>query len=281
MQQLNDQQLKSICAILAHTNNGLTKTELKNTLLYSHIEEIDEGSKNNNNGMYYKIESNKRDWLYACFANDISKCHNASNIFEFIENALSPISYTTEEKRDKYRWLLEETNKVLLLIGLQVGTDGKIRHEIKANTLDEVDRRVNSLSKKLHDRSIHSDVVKYCCQDYLRKDYFDAVFEAAKGLAERVREVTGLRNDGGELFQKAFSTKDPYLFFNAMQTESEISEFKGLKELLEAIFHLARNPVAHTPKVNWRVDETKALDILTLISFAHKYLDECHKMPRK
>jgi uncharacterized protein (TIGR02391 family) len=82
-------------------------------------------------------------------------------------------------------------------------------------------------------------------------------------------------------FQTAFSTKDPYLFFNALQTESEQSEFKGLKELLQAIFHLARNPEAHTPKVNWKVDETKALDILTLISFAHKYLDECHRIPNK
>ena len=38
---------------------------------------------------------------------------------------------------------------------------------------------------------------------------------------------------------------------------------------------------AHTPKINWKVDEDKALDILTVISFAHKYLDECHKMPGK
>ncbi|QHQ63402.1 TIGR02391 family protein [Anaerocolumna sedimenticola] len=115
----------------------------------------------------------------------------------------------------------------------------------------------------------------------MREDYYDAVFEAAKGLAERVRQITGLSSDGGELFQKAFAKGDPYLFFNSMQTDSEKSEFTGVKELLEAIFHLARNPAAHTPKINWRVEETKALDILTLISFAHKYLDECHRMPNK
>lgn len=66
-----------------------------------------------------------------------------------------------------------------------------------------------------------------------------------------------------------------------MQTESEKSEFIGLKELMEAIFHLIRNPVAHTPKINWKIEEAKALDVLTLISFAHKYLDECNKMPGK
>ena len=107
------------------------------------------------------------------------------------------------------------------------------------------------------------------------------MFEAAKGLAERVRNITGLTTDGGTLFQTAFSKNDPYLFFNCMATESEKSEFTGLKELMEAIFHLVRNPAAHTPKVNWKIEESKAMDILTIISFAHKYLDECHKIPGK
>lgn len=123
-------------------------------------------------------------------------------------------------------------------------------------------------------------LIKYCIADYLRKDYYDAVFEASKGLAERVRSITGLTTDGGTLFQTAFSKNDPYIFFNSMRTDSEKSEFTGLKELLEAIFHLFRNPAAHTPKINWKTDETKALDALTLISFAHKYLDECYPVPR-
>lgn len=151
----------------------------------------------------------------------------------------------------------------------------------QAETLTEVDQRVNHLKKALYDRAIHSEVQKYCIEDYLRADYYDAVFEAAKGLAERVRQISGLTTDGGILFQTALSKNDPYIFFNAMKTDSERSEFTGLKELLEAIFHLVRNPAAHTPKVNWKTDETKALDILTLISFAHKYLDECHRIPGK
>lgn len=280
---LSEQQLKSICAVLADTDSkhGLTKTELSQTLHSCGILAVDDGSRNIGNGMAYQIGLNKRDWLYNCFAHEINTHQTFSRIYAFIESALNPISYTSAEKRDKYQWLFEEINKVLLLVGLQVQKDGKINNVPKASTLDEVDRRVNSLHKKLYDRAIHPEVSKYCIKDYLRKDYFDVVFEASKGLAERVRQITGLTNDGGELFQTAFSTQNPYIFFNKLQTDSERSEFKGLKELLEAIFHLARNPEAHTPKVNWKVDETKALDILTLISFAHKYLDECHRMPNK
>lgn len=281
MQQLNEQQLKSICSILADTSRGLTKTELRSTLHNCGIDEVDDGSRTINGGMFYQIGLNKRDWLYNCFVADINKRHTFSNIFKFIESALSPISYTLEEKREKHSWRFEEINKVLLLLGMEVGTDGKLKQAVKASTLDEVDRRVNNLKRKLYERAIHAEVTKYCVKDYLRKDYFDAVFEAAKGLAERVRQITGLTTDGGKLFQEAFSTKDPFLFFNSLKSDSEISEFIGLKELLEAIFHLVRNPAAHTPKVNWKVDENKALDVLTLISFAHKYLDECHKIPNK
>ena len=231
--------------------------------------------------MFYQIGFNKRDWLYKCFVADINKNRSCVNVFRFIESALSPISYTLEEKREKHLWRLDEINKVLMLLGMQVGNDGKLKQTVKANTLDEVDRRVNKLKKKLYERAIHAEVTKYCVNDYLQKDYFDAVFEAAKGLAERVRQITGLTTDGGKLFQEAFSTKDPFIFFNSLKSESEISEFIGLKELLEAIYHLVRNPAAHTPKINWKVDENKALDVLTLISFAHKYLDECHRMPNK
>jgi uncharacterized protein (TIGR02391 family) len=202
-------------------------------------------------------------------------------IFLFIEKALNPIGYTSESSRDKYNFLFSEVNKVLLLVGLRVTEEGQLTEDVPAKTLDEVDRRVDSLKKKLYHRAIHHEVLKYCIKDYLRKDYYDTVFEASKGLAERVREISGLSTDGSALFEKAFASGDPYIFFNSRRTLSDINEVTGLKELLEAIFHLVRNPAAHTPKIDWKQDETKTLDILTLISFAHKYLDECYRIPGK
>lgn len=276
---IDEQQLKAICDVLGETNRGYTKTELTRLLQQSGIELVSDGRQSN--GYTYQLGLNKRDWLYNCLANEINKNHSLVRVYMFIEKALNPVAFTNEENRAKYEYLFEETNKALLLAGMEVTKEGKLIETVQAKTLDEVDRRVNSLKRELYNRSIHSEVQKYCIEDYLRKDYYDAVFEAAKGLAERVRQITGLTTDGGTLFQTAFSKNDPYLFFNGLQTDSEKSEFTGLKELLEAIFHLVRNPAAHTPKVNWKVDEAKALDILTLISFAHKYLDECHKMPGK
>ena len=84
-----------------------------------------------------------------------------------------------------------------------------------------------------------------------------------------------------EHFLKLHFLKMPPMYFLESRTKSERSEFTGLKELIESVFHLVRNPVAHTPKINWKTNETKTLDIFTLISFAHKYLGECHRIPGK
>lgn len=276
---LDQQKIKAICDIVAHTSQGLTKSQLTTLLGQCRICVVDDGSSRSQLG--YTIGLNKRDWLYNCLASEINKTQSFDKIFSFLQVALNPALYTSVDSRQKYRYLLEETNKVLLFAGLSIDQSGRLVEVSQAQTLTEVDQRVNRLKKALYDRAIHSEVQKYCVEDYLRADYYDAVFEAAKGLAERVRQISGLTTDGGTLFQTAFSKNDPYIFFNAMKTDSERSEYTGLKELLEAIFHLVRNPAAHTPKVNWKTDETKALDILTLISFAHKYLDECHRIPGK
>lgn len=279
MKYLDEQQLKAVCDVLAETNLGYTKTELTRLLQQSKIGIVSDGRVSN--GYTYQMGLNKRDWLYNCLASEINNNHSFIRVYVFLEKALNPVAFTDEKNRDKYNYLLEGVNKALLLAGLEITREGKLIEVIQAKTLDEVDRRVNSLQRQLYIRAIHSEVQKYCIKDYLQKDYYDAIFEAAKGLAERVRTISGLTTDGGTLFQTAFSKNDPYLFFNSMQTDSEKSEFTGLKELMEAIFHLVRNPAAHTPKINWKVDEAKALDVLTLVSFAHKYLDECHKMPGK
>lgn len=274
---ISKEQLQAICDILADTSSGLTKTELTKILIQCNIEKFDDGSRND--GFTYTIGLNKRTWLYNCFVTELNKSQNFTKIHDFIENALNPAKYTTEDKRGKYLSLREEVNKVLLFVGLEIQQNGKLQSVVKAESLDEVDKRVNSLKKHLYNRAIHPEVTKYCIIDYLRKDYYDAIFEAAKSVAERVRNITGLKSDGSNLFQTSFSTKDPYIFLNKMQTDNEISEHNGLRELLESIFHLVRNPTAHTPKINWKTDEIKALDILTLISLAHKYLDECGQVP--
>jgi uncharacterized protein (TIGR02391 family) len=278
MAKIGQEQLKALCNIIAETNTGLTKSELTLVIGQSDIAAVDDGKRNN--GFTYTIGLNKRNWLYNCLVNEINQSKSWAKVYIFIESAFNPARYTTYDKRTQFESMRESANKVLLLAGIEIQATGKLRSVVQATTLDEVDRRVNSLNKRLYDRAIHAEVKKYCISDYLRKDYYDAVFEAAKGVAQRVRDITGLQSDGSALFQTAFAIKDPRIFMNELQTNNEISEHNGLKELLEAIFHLVRNPAAHTPKINWSTNETEALDVLEMISLAHKYLDKCGKVPR-
>ena len=149
---LNEQQLQSICDVLAHTCNGLSKSELKHILQQCNM--TDEGDGSTSNGYTYTIGLNKSKWLYNCFAKEINKRNSYNSVFTFIERAMNPISYVNEDKRSKYDYMFEEINKVLLFIGAELSKDGKIKVAIKAQSLDEVDRRVNSLKKQLYNRAI-------------------------------------------------------------------------------------------------------------------------------
>ena len=69
----------------------------------------------------------------------------------------------------------------------------------------EVERRTRNLVSELQKRHIHQDVIKCCKEEYLQENYFHAVFEAAKSLSEKVREKTGMQEDGSNLFNNAFA----------------------------------------------------------------------------
>ena len=128
---------------------------------------------------------------------------------------------------------------------------------------------------KLRQRGVHGRVLKYCNEELLKENYFHAVFEATKSLAEQVRQMTNLKEDGTALYDKAFSTSAPYLVLNNLQTESEKSQQKGFCLMLKGINSMVRNVTAHTPKIKWIIEEDEAIDILTTISFLHKNLDNC------
>lgn len=115
------------------------------------------------------------------------------------------------------------------------------------------------------------------------ENYFHAVFEAAKGLAERIREKTGLTIDGVNLVRQSFDRPKagyPMLAINALLTDMERNEHDGLAHLLVGSFQFFRNPIAHTPKILWQHDIEDAVDCLTLISFLHFKLDYCYPTPR-
>jgi uncharacterized protein (TIGR02391 family) len=110
----------------------------------------------------------------------------------------------------------------------------------------------------------------------LQENYFHAVFETTKSVADRIRSLTGLQEDGGELASRALSLgqkAQPLIRINPLTTESHRSEQKGFCNLVVGFFGMFRNTTAHAPKVYWDIEESDALDIMTIASLIHRKLD--------
>ena len=167
-----------------------------------------------------------------------------------------------------------ELNVFLAFSGLEFGTDGLFRQREAARTLDEAERRVQTIRVKFQSRRLHPEVLKYCKTELMQNNYFHAVFEATKGLAQRIRDMVGIQADGAALVDRVFSIERPMLTMNTLQTETEQVRHKGFATLLKGCFGAVRNPLAHEPKILWE-GEDDAADYLSLISLLHRKLDDC------
>lgn len=217
-------------------------------------------------------ESTKWRRLYSIFLERQKQDGCANRIVDFIQAFLTPSRFVGRNLEFEER--RRELNTILAFSGMEFGSDGAIRNREAAKTLDEAERRYQTLRAKFAGRPIHPEVPKYCRVELLQENYFHAVFEATKGLAQRIREMSGVKLDGAALVDKVFSIEVPILAFNSLQTDSEKSEHKGFALLLKGCFGAMRNPLAHEPKIMWD-GEDDAADYLTLISLLHRKLDVC------
>lgn len=70
--------------------------------------------------------------------------------------------------------------------------DGRVGFADKATTLDAARSRACRLKSALESRKVHAEVLNYCRAELLDENYFHAVFESTKGVAERIRSMSGL-----------------------------------------------------------------------------------------
>lgn len=217
-------------------------------------------------------ESTKWRRLYWVFLDSQGRHKCANQIIDFIRSFLTPARFVG--RNDQFEAHRQQLNTILAFSGLEFGRDGKVRQRQPARTLDEAEARARTIKAKFQGRRIHPEVLKYCRVELLRDDYFHAVFEAAKGLAQRIRDLSGVQADGAALIDRVFSVDQPVLAINSLRTETERSEHKGFAALLKGCFGAVRNPLAHEPKILWR-GEDDAADYLSLISLLHRKLDDC------
>ena len=264
--KLNQEVLSNLCAVVADTSEGITGTQIAKYLEASSIKDLYPGI-------------TKRTRLFEALREKQEQDNCSNNIFSFLMLVMNPVNYTSNH--DLFEARRNKINQVLLFAGYELTSEGSINIVDRAKNLTEAERRADRLSMELHNRKVHAEVLKYCNPELLQKNYFHAVLEAVKGIAGRIREMTGLVSDGAELIDEAFKMSDPYIIINHFITDTEKSEHSGFMNLLKGIFGMFRNVTAHAAKIEWPIYEEEAFDLLALVSLVHKKIDKATLVKKK
>lgn len=257
-------QLEAIAGALGDTTDGLTGPEIQHLLA---------SSKMNDPGPI-----TKRIRIYNAFVESQNTKQNRTRVLEFIRLAMKPARYSRAPERfEPMRALL---NQALAFAGLVVDEAGNLIAIEAAQTLPEAQRRARELRTDLEGRGVHPDVLKFCRAELLADNYFHAVQEAVKSVAEKMRTRTGLSDDGATLVDRALSGDLPLLAINPRNTASERSEQSGFANLVRGTFGMFRNPTAHEARIHWAMSKEDAEDLLTIVSLIHRRLDKAHMPPR-
>lgn len=255
--------LRSLCDIIGDTVTGLSGSDIARTLADCGIADLNPGS-------------TKRHRLFEALSQRQEKDNSANHVVNYVLIVMKPVRYLNAKTLFTER--RTRISEVLAFIGLSIEEDGSLIQGQTARTINEAQARSGRLRKKLTDRDVHHDVLRFCKAELLQENYFHAVFETTKSVADKIREKTGLTLDGADLVDRAFGlgkTNTPKLAFNSLQTESEQSEHRGFANLLKGMFGMFRNVTAHVPKIKWTINEEDAMDSLTLASLLHRKLDKC------
>lgn len=257
---LTDPTLEKLCAVMADTSTGLTGSEIGRHLSQCGITDPEP-------------TLTKRHRLYEALKTRQAEDRCANNVIAFLQASYNPVLYT--DSPDYFERKRKEINSVLGFAGLEFMDTGKVRIIQPVSNLTEATKRANRLRYLLTERGVHVDVLKFCREELLVQNYFHAVLEATKSVAEKIRDLTGLTSDAAELVDDAFSFKNkiPHLALTTLISDSEKSEQRGFANLLKGLFGTFRNPTAHAPRLTWKMSEQDALDILAVVSLAHRRLD--------
>lgn len=251
-------ELEAIAAALGYTADGLTGSEIAHLLTTCHMSDP-------------SPTMTKWKRLHNAFVERQDHSQNRRAIVEFIRQAMRPERYARQPER--FEPLRANLNRALAFSGLMVSASGVLSAVDKAETLTEATRRAEELKADLTRRGVHPDVLRFCRPELVADNYFHAVLEATKSIADKLRAKTGFTEDGAQLVDMAFSGSAPRLAINDLLTESQKSEQKGFANLLKGTFGMFRNPTAHEARLLWAISKEDAEDLLSLASLIHRRID--------
>lgn len=116
-------------------------------------------------------------------------------------------------------------------------------------------------------QNFHAEIVQHCRRLYGQRNYFHAVFEAAKVYNNLVKSKAQSNKDGEALMMNVWDPSTGVLKITACQSDTDRNVQDGIKFLSAGLMRAIRNPTAHEPALHWPIDEQDATDILGFVSF--------------
>ena len=189
-------------------------------------------------------------------------------VLQVIKTMCNPQGYIGQPER--FERVRGQVNDVLGWYGLEVTETGEGRRMPErvtrlrpAKTPDEV---------AFDGRAFHTQVVEHSREHFRRGAYFPAVFECCKAFDAAVRKNTGIDKSGQALMSEALSLNGP-LKVNSQSSQSEKDQQQGIMFLCMGLMSAVRNPQGHEPERDWPMTREDALDVLTLVSFLFRKLE--------
>lgn len=221
--------------------------------------------------------TNKPDRIYFTLVARQKQDLCANNLLGFILRIINPKRYDSEVEFEKHRTAI---NEKLLYEGIEIDKTGHAKTVDKAKTISEAKRRSMRIKERVHGIGIHSDILPYCESEWLNENYFHAILEITKSVAEKLRQKSGYSSDGAELVDECFGLgkdKKPMLAFNTLQSDSDESEHKGFGNFIKGFFSMYRNPKAHDPKLLEDTQLTEMTEVLVVATIIQNKLDKTFK----
>lgn len=189
-------------------------------------------------------------------------------VLKVIETACNPQGWISQ--RERFEQFLTSINSVLEFYGLRAADDGTLR--ITGQQAHTVARTKTPDELAFDGRSFHPQVIRHGRSHFCRAAYFHAVFECCKAFDTAVRNSTGIAKSGQPLMSEALNLNG-LLKLNSQKSQSERDEQQGIMYLCMGLTNAVRNPQAHEPELNWPMTRDDALDVLALISFLFRKLE--------
>lgn len=226
---------------------------------------------------------------YATSVNEIGRIAGA--VFPFRRDHFPNESITSERAQLIYDWVMglgrhpctaSERSTLLRTFVQRLAPGGDARERVMKILADagvDVAGPDQEFLRRFDASNFHSEIILHCRKLYGQRNFFHAVFEAAKVYHNLIREKSQSNKDGEALMMSVWDPRNGVLRVTACETETDRNVQDGIKFLSAGLMRAIRNPTAHEPALHWAIDERDATDILAFVSFLLRQHDKAVKYP--